>query len=93
LCISACDFLSVAHQPQVISFFVSLPVMFYMEGAQWSAFLAQCLASPTLARNVFCSGISFYVYDELATMTVSRDLAVKGFGMKADGIAPLAFEP
>ena len=49
--------------------------------------------SPTLARNVFRSGISFYVYDELATMTVSRDLAVKGFGMKADGIAPLAFEP
>ena len=56
----------------MISFSVSLPVMFYMEGAQWSAFLAQCWSSPTLVRNVFCSGISFYVYDELATMTVQK---------------------
>ena len=55
----------------MISFSVSLPVMFYMEGAQWSAFVAHCWSSPTLVRNVFCSGISFYVYDELATITVN----------------------
>ncbi|KAJ1452079.1 triose-phosphate transporter family-domain-containing protein [Pelagophyceae sp. CCMP2097] len=55
---------------QMISFSVSLPVMFWSDGAHWGEFLELVKTKPGLFYNVFMSGIMFYMYDELATMTV-----------------------
>ena len=55
---------------QAISFFASLPLAWLLEGREWGLFVATASRSPTFATNVFFSGIAFYIYDELATMTV-----------------------
>ena len=55
---------------QAISFFASLPLAWLLEGREWGLFVATASRSPTFAANVFFSGIAFYIYDELATMTV-----------------------
>jgi len=55
---------------RVISFLVSVPLMFLSDGAKLGEFTDMCKASPALCFNVFLSGLTFYLYDELATMTV-----------------------
>jgi len=60
----------------MIGFAVSVPVMFYLESAQWPKFVALMTNSAEFRFNIIASGIAFYVYNELATMTLSQTGAV-----------------
>lgn len=55
---------------QLISCVASLPVMWYTNGDELGNFAALCARDPSVGVNVALSGLCFYVYDELATMTV-----------------------
>jgi len=61
---------------EILAFLVSLPVMFYTELDKFPAFLDLCLNSPALQFNLFMSGLTFYLYNELATMTIKATGAV-----------------
>jgi len=60
----------------MIGFAVSLPVMVLLEGAKWGEFVALLTKSAEFRYNIVASGISFYLYNELATMTLSQTGAV-----------------
>ncbi len=64
--------LSLSCGVKVVSFAVSVPIMFWSDGAQWNAFWALVRAKPEVGVNVALSGLMFYLYDELATMTVTH---------------------
>jgi solute carrier family 35 protein E1 len=57
---------------EVLSFIVSLPVMIYTEGHNWGKFCDLFMSSKALQWNVIMSGITFYLYNELATMTIKK---------------------
>jgi len=75
---------------EVLGFFISLPLMFYLEGGSWpkfvSLFTTAVAAQPKkkilaydpweLQYNLLASGMSFYLYNELATMTIKKTSAV-----------------
>ena len=61
---------------EVLAFFVSLPVMFAAEGAKFGEFCGLCLTSRPLQVGLMISGLSFYLYNELATMTIKATGAV-----------------
>ena len=60
----------------MIGFAVSVPVMFLLEGAKWPEFVALVSSSAEFRYNIVASGIAFYLYNELATMTLSQTGAV-----------------
>ena len=60
----------------MIGFAVSVPVMFALEGGKWSAFIELLSTSAEFRYNIIASGIAFYLYNELATMTLSQTGAV-----------------
>ena len=55
---------------ECLAFLISLPVMFYTEGAKWAEFVALVQTSRKLQVGLLVSGLSFYLYNELATMTI-----------------------
>lgn len=55
---------------QIIAFFMCLPVMFGTEGAMFSTFTEKLTTDSNLQFNLFMSGLCFYLYNELATMTL-----------------------
>jgi len=61
---------------EIIAFLVSLPVMYAVEGEKWPAFLDLLKTSPALQFNLVASGMMFYLYNELATMTIKATGAV-----------------
>merc|ERR1711907_860368 len=80
---------------EVLGFFISLPVMFYLEGANFgkfvNMFMTDTLETVTmkgkktvtatttgtgLQYNLIASGMTFYLYNELATMTIKKTGAV-----------------
>jgi solute carrier family 35 protein E1 len=61
---------------QIIAFLVSLPVMFATEGASFSKFVTLATTSPAFQWNLVMSGLTFYTYNELATMTIKKTSAV-----------------
>ena len=60
----------------MIGFAVSLPVMILLEGAKWGEFVELVTKSASFRYNIVASGIAFYLYNELATMTLSKTGAV-----------------
>merc|ERR1711990_963818 len=50
--------------------------MVVLEGGKWSEFIALVTKSATFRYNIVASGIAFYLYNELATMTLSKTGAV-----------------
>jgi len=60
----------------IISFIVSLPVMLIKEGSRWGEFVQLCKTSPAVWWNMIISGLWFYGYNELATMTIKKTSAV-----------------
>merc|ERR1711924_287949 len=61
---------------EIIAFLVSLPVMFATEGAMFPKFMELLKTSYDLQFNLVMSGLMFYIYNELATMTVKATGAV-----------------
>ena len=61
---------------EVLGFFISLPVMLYLEGASFSKFYGMLQVDSILQYNLLASGMTFYLYNELATMTIKKTSAV-----------------
>jgi len=61
---------------EVLAFFISVPVMFATEGAQWGKFVELLKTDRDLQIGLAVSGMSFYLYNELATMTIKATGAV-----------------
>ena len=61
---------------EVLGFFISLPVMLYLEGASFSKFYGMLQVDSILQYNLLASGMTFYLYNELATMTIKATGAV-----------------
>ena len=61
---------------EVLGFFISLPVMLYLEGASFGKFVDYFKTSSDLQYNLIASGLTFYLYNELATMTIKKTGAV-----------------
>ena len=55
---------------QILAFFMCLPVMFATEGDKFSDFCQLLMTSSALQFNLVMSGLCFYIYNELATMTL-----------------------
>jgi len=55
---------------QILAFFICLPVMFLTEGSSFDTFTNKLATNSTLQFNLVMSGICFYIYNELATMTL-----------------------
>jgi len=58
------------------AFIFSVPVMLLTEGARLPYFFAQVLPHPDVSTNLVYSGFWFYMYNELATMTLKKTSAV-----------------
>jgi len=61
---------------EILAFFISVPVMFATEGAKWGEFCNLLMTDPKLQLGLAVSGLSFYLYNELATMTIKATGAV-----------------
>ena len=61
---------------EVIGFFISVPVMLATEGKSMGKFLSLLTTSKELQMGLLLSGMSFYLYNELATMTIKKTGAV-----------------
>ena len=61
---------------EILAFLISLPVMFLTEGAKFGEFVELFKTSRDLQFNLVMSGMMFYLYNELATMTIKATGAV-----------------
>merc|ERR1712060_953533 len=61
---------------EILAFLISLPVMFATEGAKFGEFCSLLMSSRELQIGFAVSGMSFYLYNELATMTIKATGAV-----------------
>lgn len=60
----------------IVSFIVSLPLVYFKEGDKFSHFVDMMQTKPAVYQNVILSGLTFYGYNELATMTLKKISAV-----------------
>lgn len=60
----------------IISFLVSVPLVFLREGHRLEEFYTKFTTNPLVFNNVILSGLTFYGYNELATMTLKKISAV-----------------
>ena len=61
---------------EILAFLISLPVMFLTEGSKFGEFVELFKTSRDLQFNLVMSGMMFYLYNELATMTIKATGAV-----------------
>ena len=61
---------------EVLGFLISLPVMLYLEGMNFGKFMTMFSTDDKLQYNLIASGMTFYLYNELATMTIKVTGAV-----------------
>jgi len=55
---------------------ISIPFMIAKEGAKWGEFVTTFNTNPIVSFNLIASGLWFYGYNELATMTIKKTSAV-----------------
>lgn len=60
----------------IVSFLVSVPLVFIREGAKFPQFVEIFQKDSNVFNNVILSGLTFYGYNELATMTLTKISAV-----------------
>uniref|UniRef100_A0A7S2UY28 Sugar phosphate transporter domain-containing protein n=1 Tax=Fibrocapsa japonica TaxID=94617 RepID=A0A7S2UY28_9STRA len=60
----------------IIGFLMCLPVMLLKEGGKMSEFIDLLKTEPAVWGNLLASGLWFYGYNELATMTIKKTSAV-----------------
>mmetsp|Transcript_27561 Transcript_27561/g.44253 ORF Transcript_27561/g.44253 Transcript_27561/m.44253 type:complete len:501 (-) Transcript_27561:349-1851(-) len=58
------------------AFLFCLPLMFLTEGKKLGAFWELCKTTPVVLNNMIFSGLWFYLYNELATLTIKKTNAV-----------------
>jgi len=61
---------------QILGFVILLPIMFATEGKMFPVFLEKLTSDFDLQFNLIMSGLSFYIYNELATYTLKVTGAV-----------------
>jgi solute carrier family 35 protein E1 len=61
---------------EVLGFFISLPIMFLTEYKKLPKFIELLGSSKELQVGLLASGLAFYLYNELATMTIKKTGAV-----------------
>lgn len=70
---------SVGNQFAVVSilaFIMSIPLLIVTEGKKWGQFVELWNTNPVISFNLIASGLYFYGYNELATMTLKKTGAV-----------------
>jgi len=60
----------------IMGFFLSIPVVLVKEGSRMGEFIQLAKTTPALWVNMLASGLWFYGYNELATMTLKKTGAV-----------------
>jgi len=60
----------------ILGFLMSIPVVIAKEGGRFGEFMELCKTTPALWVNMVASGLWFYGYNELATMTLKKTGAV-----------------
>eukprot|EP01041_Mallomonas_annulata_P000173 gene173-298_t len=60
----------------IISFLVSVPLVFIREGPKFEQFVEIFRTDSNVFNNIILSGLTFYGYNELATMTLTKISAV-----------------
>lgn len=60
----------------IMAFLLSLPVILLQEGSRLGEFWEICKTSPAVWKNLIASGLWFYGYNEVATMTLKKTGAV-----------------
>jgi len=60
----------------IISFLTSVPLVFYREGPRLAEFITLFKTKEAVFNNVILSGLTFYGYNELATLTLTKISAV-----------------
>jgi len=60
----------------ILAFLMSVPVFVAKEGARWGQFVEIFKTNPIVSFNLLASGLYFYGYNELATMTLKKTGAV-----------------
>jgi len=60
----------------IMGFLISIPVMILKEGSKFGQFVEACKTTPAVWHNLVASGLYFYGYNELATMTLKKTGAV-----------------
>jgi len=61
---------------ELLGFVISLPVMFATEWRKFPEFISMLMTDKTLQMGLLVSGMAFYLYNELATMTIKKTGAV-----------------
>ena len=61
---------------EILAFVISLPVMIATEGHKWGEFVTMVQTDRKMQVGLAVSGLSFYLYNELATMTIKATGAV-----------------
>merc|ERR1711892_115227 len=60
----------------ILAFIMSLPIMILKEGSKFPEFVELWKTNPAVSVNLLLSGLYFYGYNELATMTLKKTGAV-----------------
>ena len=56
----------------ILAFLFSLPFMILKEGSKWAGFVELFKTNAAVKSNLIASGMYFYLYNELATMTIKK---------------------
>jgi len=59
----------------ILSTFVMLPIWLLTEASKWGQFVDTFKASKILQGNLITSGLFFYIYNELSTLTIKKTSA------------------
>ena len=60
----------------ILAFAMSIPLFLIREGSKWGQFVDLYKTNPIVSFNLIASGLYFYGYNELATMTIKKTSAV-----------------
>ncbi|GMI56910.1 hypothetical protein ScalyP_jg2764 [Parmales sp. scaly parma] len=60
----------------LLAFAMSVPIFVIREGSRWGQFTELWRTNPIVSFNLIASGIYFYGYNELATLTIKKTSAV-----------------
>merc|ERR1739846_252430 len=60
----------------ILAFLMSIPILIAKEGSKFGEFVTLFKTNPAVWHNLIASGLYFYGYNELATMTLKKTGAV-----------------
>jgi len=60
----------------ILAFLFSVPIFIAQEGSKWSSFVNLYKTNPAVSYNLVASGLYWFFYNELATLTIKKTSAV-----------------